>query len=179
MGRFDSFFVRRIGIGFRQDCQPPAHPDVFRAVAGLVSERDPFGVVWGEIAVVESRSAFLFQSLGNFWHHLFTQPHSNRFGRRRIVRDVVGQRILVFRTVGRVAIDEQMRIGFLDQSNECSCFWSFEFYEVAVQVQSLRIRAAAHNFRADLPRSVLWPHLIVGVGAIVRHEQQNVFLQPL
>ena len=178
VGGFNAFFISDVGVGFGEDRKSTSHANVFRAVARLVSERIPLGVFGIEVSVIESRRSVFLEPFRDFRHHLFTQPISNRFGRPRVVRDVVSQRIAVLRSVGGVAVDKQMRVGFVDQANECSGFRCFEFHEVAVEIESLRICTAAHDVGANLPGAIVWSHLVVGIGAVVGNEQQDVFLQP-
>ena len=178
MGGFNTFLISDVRVGFGEDRESTSHANVFRAVARLVSERIPLGVFGIEVSVIESRRSVFLEPFCDFRHHLFTQPISNQLGRPGVVRDVVSQRIAVLRSVGGVAVDKQMRIGFVDQANECSGFRCFEFHEVTVEVESLRISAAAHDVGANLPGSIVWSHLVVGVGAVVGNEQQDVFLQP-
>ena len=74
----------------------------------------------------------------------------------------------MFGTVGRMAIDEQVRIRLINQSDQCSRFGRFDFAKIPIQIELLGIFPASHSvFRANLSGPVEFAHSIIAVGVVI------------
>ena len=78
-----------------------------------------------------------------------------------------------------MAVDEDVWIHSIEELNQCACFRSFEFDEVAIEVQSCWGLTQAHAVaRSNLSGSMVRAEPIVGVRAVVRDDVKFSFLEP-
>ena len=78
-----------------------------------------------------------------------------------------------------MAVDEDVWIHSIEELNQCACFRSFEFDEVAIEVQSCWGLTQAHAVaRSNLSGSMVRAEPIVGVCAVVRNDVKFSFLEP-
>ncbi len=190
-GDVDPAFEVEVAVGLGENGDAVAQPGIVVAEARAMIERPPGGVsrvgridaralasaaaLGREVAVVVGAEAGLLEHRGldRGQHPLALERDQPGVG-IRIQDGRIGQVVRVIRAVGRVQIDEHVRIPPGHQLHQRSRFATLQLHVVAIEVETLRVLSRADTGHwAVLRGAVLDAHLLVAVGVVVGGDQHD------
>src|SRR5207245_483008 len=177
--RQDPILVRRVRIGFAENANAVPQAEVMQSKARRRRHGLPARAVTGEIAVKERLpAAELFQAPAYIGEKFVAHRGDYLRVARDVARPLVGNRVTMKRSVGRVAINDDGRIPLIEEPNQAPYLGAFQFDEIAIEVETLGVLANAHSFdRPDLARPIGLGEVLVAIGIEDRREDQAEILK--
>src|SRR5262245_47948629 len=98
-----------------------------------------------KIAVEKCAGSLGLESAHNVGQHHFVSKVARPRGSRWIMRRVECKRVTMLRAVRGVAVDKHVRVPFVDKPHQGPNFRSFQFYEVAIEIEALSVFTTSHD----------------------------------